>query len=94
MPFEWAKPGVKCTCVDVEMIDGLDLGAVYTLAEVSIRAGTFKGRHFAQLVCASLKEVVNPNSSDRDGSYALQRFRPLVVNETKQSSKQKEPEYA
>ncbi len=94
MPFEWAKPGVKCVCVDIEMIDGLELDRVYTLAEISIRGGVFKGRHFPQLVCASLAEVANPNSSDRDGSYALQRFRPLVTQPEQNSIRKKETEYA
>lgn len=80
----WAKPGVKCVCVDAASerfarlftwsghADDFQLlnGATYTISEVLVHP-------LCDLVCIKLVEL-----SDRgyaDFGYALDRFRPLIT---------------
>lgn len=82
MSGAWAKPGVKCVCVDADpdrfvklqpswRDDGFPIreGIIYTICEVLVHPG-------ADLVAVRLVEL--PDRSIGDYGYALSRFRPLA----------------
>lgn len=84
----WAKPGVKCVCVDDEPRAGTEwrgdrptVGAIYTIR--SIFCGPAGG------LSASFFELERSNSSKADYpgqlvGYYLDRFRPIVTKTQEQ----------
>lgn len=83
----WARPGVKCVCVDSYM-DGeppvLVEGAVYQVARVISDNGTNTiGRYAGARQSLVLVGLINPYD-ERYGSFALARFRPIVTRTQEQ----------
>lgn len=86
---DWAKPGVRCLCVDDEPnkyvvsgwywsggLDGLSAGTTYTIRSVLIdRIGR---------PCIRVDEIIRATPSsgsywgNSEAAYSLSRFRPLV----------------
>lgn len=80
----WAKPGVKCVCVDAVMQgpSPLERGAVYELASIIPAQPAFIGRYRAPAANVRLKGVSNPYNST--GTFAVERFRPLITRTQEQ----------
>lgn len=71
----WARPGVKCVCVDASggrSGDRLKVGAVYTVIEMMSYEDDFGQRGI---------RVVEATSDHYSGAYRLSRFRPLITQE-------------
>lgn len=93
MAYEWAKPGVKCMCVDDELydppanieyvrgLDGISRGAVYTIREVFIDP-------FEDNVQVRLAEIWRPQAPEEntgiEAGYRIERFRPLITKTQEQ----------
>lgn len=79
----WAKPGVKCVCVDAakgtmkghDPLNGFPVeGAIYTVKAV----GPF--RPFFEGVTLQIVELPNPSIGDgKDCGWHPRRFRPLIT---------------
>jgi hypothetical protein len=81
----WAKPGVKRVCVDASYIRGdmpLRVGGVYEIVRVGRPCGDGRGRYRRPQLVVALAETANPFSPD--GSFAVERFRPLVTKTQEQ----------
>jgi hypothetical protein len=91
MAFEWARPGARCSCIDAAGVRGLIKGEFYTIIKTGIKQrATFKGQPVTDFPVAVVGEASNPSNSaypGLNGSYALQRFRPL--NEAPQQARKK-----
>jgi len=73
----WAKPGVKCVCVDVRGEPGKHLakGGIYTIsAKMANRGNTGLFRNVLSFVLVEVRNPLSPN-----GGFAAIRFRPLVT---------------
>lgn len=81
----WAKPGVKCVCVDniipigPEVMQCLEAGKMYTIRAVE---------HFEGGMGITVNEIVNPSFMYNEGIsepvYRLDRFRPLITRTQEQ----------
>lgn len=82
--MSWARPGVKCVCVDASWPSGSWYGPEalpvkgqqYTIRDLE----TYEGTN-----CCRLVEIVNPlmdyNQGMIEAAFALKRFRPLVTQQ-------------
>lgn len=79
----WAKPGVKCVCVDADGSETLVHGGVYTVRSTCVAGPLWAD---AGSVGLRLYEIILP--VDRlDGiepGYRVSRFRPLVTRTQEQ----------
>ena len=75
----WAKPGVKCVCVDADFYGRtpvLSVGSVYVVKKVAMLSGSV--RHGFEHLCVELEGVRNPFNDEGDW-LAVDRFRPIVT---------------
>lgn len=82
----WAKPGVKCVCVDAAFVSGrspLTEGQVYVIAKVVIARPALVGKHRAPGIALVLEGVENPYAIGTNG-FAIHRFRPLITRTQEQ----------
>jgi len=85
----WAKPGVKCVCIDAGDHDvgrpsPLVLGSVYTICSlVNWPRDKTSGRLGWSQFGLVLEEVRNPYAWI-DGAFAVERFRPIVTRTQEQ----------
>lgn len=80
----WAKPGVKCQCVDATEHPEITVGAIYTVVKATppdrflLTAGKF---------ASSSLWVYLAEADNRIGSlkcFAVERFRPLITKTQEQ----------
>jgi hypothetical protein len=83
----WAKPGVKCVCVD----DTWPAGSWYGVEALPTRRTEYTIRSLvdcAGVPCCRLEEIVNAPLDYQEGvveaAFALSRFRPLITRTQEQ----------
>lgn len=85
----WARPGVKCVCVDnlhrtrARENPVLVVGRVYEVTKVVSITGNTVGPYRHERKGLVLAGVLNPYDV-KDGAFALSRFRPLVTKTQEQ----------